>query len=87
VAGEIIDGQRKAQLLRELAERENISLEQVIAVGGGANDLPMLSIAGLAIAFRAKPIVRASAKQAISCLGLDSILYLMGLSDRDTGLD
>lgn len=87
VAGEIIDGQRKAQLLRELAERENISLEQVIAVGDGANDLPMLSIAGLGIAFRAKPIVRASAKQAISCLGLDSILYLMGLSDRDTGLD
>lgn len=87
VAGEIIDGQRKAQLLRELAERENISLEQVIAVGDGANDLPMLSIAGLGIAFRAKPIVRASAKQAISCLGLDSILYLMGFSDRDTGLD
>ena len=87
VAGDIIDGQRKAQLLRELAERENISLEQVIAVGDGANDLPMLSIAGLGIAFRAKPIVRASAKQAISCLGLDSMLYLMGLSDRDTGLD
>lgn len=86
VSGEIVDGQRKAQLLRELAEKENISLEQVIAVGDGANDLPMLSIAGLGIAFRAKPIVRASAKQAISCLGLDSILYLMGLSDRDTGL-
>lgn len=87
VAGDIIDGPRKAELLRELAEKENISLEQVIAVGDGANDLPMLSIAGLGIAFRAKPIVRASAKQAISCLGLDSMLYLMGLSDRDTGLE
>lgn len=87
VSGEIIDGERKAQLLRELAAKENISLEQVIAVGDGANDLPMISIAGLGIAFRAKPIVRASAKQAISCLGLDSLLYLMGLSDRDTELD
>ncbi len=83
VLGEVVDGQRKAQLLRELAEKENISLEQVIAVGDGANDLPMLSIAGLGIAFRAKPLVKASAKQAISTLGLDAILYLMGLRDRD----
>lgn len=83
VAGEIVDGERKAQLLRELAARENISLEQVIAVGDGANDLPMLSIAGLGIAFRAKPLVKASAKQSISNLGLDAILYLMGLRDRD----
>ena len=84
VCGEVVDGQRKAQLLREIAARENISLEQVIAVGDGANDLPMLSIAGLGIAFRAKPLVKATAKQSISKLGLDGILYLMGLSDRDT---
>ncbi len=83
VAGEIIDGQRKADLLRELAEREGLVLEQVIAVGDGANDLPMLSIAGLGIAFRAKPLVKASAKQSISHLGLDGILYLLGYSDKD----
>lgn len=83
VVGDVIDGQRKAELLRELAHKENISLEQVIAVGDGANDLPMLSIAGLGIAFRAKPLVKASAKQSISTLGLDAILYLMGLRDRD----
>ncbi|MEX1197863.1 MAG: phosphoserine phosphatase SerB [Pseudohongiellaceae bacterium] len=79
----IIDGQRKAELLRELAEREGISLEQTIAVGDGANDLPMLSIAGLGVAFRAKPVVKQSAKQAISTLGLDGILYLLGFRDRD----
>lgn len=83
VVGDVVDGQRKAQLLMELAEKEGISLEQVIAVGDGANDLPMLSIAGLGIAFRAKPLVKASAKQSISTLGLDAILYLMGLRDRD----
>ncbi len=83
VVGNVIDGQRKAELLRDLAARENISLKQVIAVGDGANDLPMLSIAGLGIAFRAKPLVKASAKQSISTLGLDAILYLMGLRDRD----
>lgn len=83
VTGEIVNGQRKAELLRELALRENITLEQVVAVGDGANDLPMLSIAGLGIAFRAKPLVRAEAKQAISTLGLDAILYLMGFRDRE----
>lgn len=83
VSGEVVDGQRKAELLRELAQRENISLEQVVAVGDGANDLPMLSIAGLGIAFRAKPLVKAEAKQSISTLGLDAILYLMGFRDRD----
>ncbi len=83
VVGTIVDGVRKAELLRELAEKENISLEQVIAVGDGANDLPMLKIAGLGIAFRAKPLVKASAKQSISTLGLDAILYLMGFRDRD----
>jgi phosphoserine phosphatase len=84
VVGRVVDGQRKAQLLQDIARQEGIVLEQVIAVGDGANDLPMLSIAGLGIAFRAKPLVKQSAKQAISTLGLDGILYLMGLSDRDT---
>ncbi len=83
VSGTVVDGARKAQLLRELAEQENISLEQVIAVGDGANDLPMLNIAGLGIAFRAKPLVEAEAEQSISTLGLDAILYLIGLRDRD----
>jgi phosphoserine phosphatase len=82
VVGDVVDGQRKAALLRDIAARENISLEQVIAVGDGANDLPMLSIAGLGIAFRAKPIVKQSARQSISTLGLDGILYLLGISDR-----
>ena len=79
----IVDGQRKADLLRELAQREGISLEQAIAVGDGANDLPMLSIAGLGVAFRAKPLVKQSAKQAISTLGLDGVLYLLGYRDRE----
>ena len=84
VVGDIVNGEKKAQLLRTLAERENIRLEQVIAVGDGANDLPMLSIAGLGIAFRAKPLVKATAKQSISQLGLDGILYLLGFRDRET---
>ncbi|GAB4351936.1 MAG: phosphoserine phosphatase SerB [Gammaproteobacteria bacterium] len=82
--GDIIDGQRKAELVRELAEKEKIRLEQVIAVGDGANDLPMLEIAGLGIAFHAKPIVKSNARHAISTLGLDGILYLIGLRDYDT---
>jgi phosphoserine phosphatase len=86
VSGAIVDAARKADLLRELAAREGISLEQTIAVGDGANDLQMLGVAGLGIAFRAKPLVRASAKQSISQLGLDGILYLMGISDRDARL-
>ena len=83
VKGTIVNGQRKAELLRHLAEQENISLEQVVAVGDGANDLPMLGIAGLGIAFRAKPLVKAEAEQAISTMGLDAILYLMGFRDRE----
>lgn len=79
----VVDGERKAFLLKQLAEQEKISLEQVVAVGDGANDLPMLSIAGLGIAFRAKPLVKAEAKQSISTLGLDAILYLMGFRDRE----
>ncbi|GGC04315.1 phosphoserine phosphatase SerB [Marinobacterium zhoushanense] len=83
VIGTVVNGERKAQLLREIAAKEGVCLEQTIAVGDGANDLPMLSIAGLGIAFRAKPLVRRSAKQAISTLGLDGILYLIGFRDRD----
>ncbi|MEZ4279333.1 MAG: phosphoserine phosphatase SerB [Myxococcota bacterium] len=83
VRGEIVDGGRKAALLRQLAEQEGLRLEQTIAVGDGANDLPMLDAAGLGIAFHAKPRVRASAEQAISNLGLDGILYLIGMSDRE----
>jgi phosphoserine phosphatase len=83
VTGQIVDGNRKAELLKDIARRENVALEQVIAVGDGANDLPMLSIAGLGIAFRAKPLVKASARQSISNLGLDSILYLLGITDRE----
>ncbi|SDW96616.1 phosphoserine phosphatase [Pseudomonas syringae] len=79
----IVNAQRKADLLRELAHKEGLSLEQTIAVGDGANDLPMLAIAGLGVAFRAKPLVRQSAKQAISTLGLDGVLYLLGFRDRE----
>ena len=81
----IIDGAGKAERLKELAHREGLSLEQCIAVGDGANDLPMLRCAGLGIAFRAKPVVRSSARQSISSMGLDGILYLIGVRDRDIG--
>lgn len=84
VKGEIVDGARKAHYLAEIATAEGLSMEQVIAVGDGANDLPMLRLAGLGIAFRAKPVVRQSARQAISTMGLDGILYLLGVRDRDT---
>jgi len=81
--GDIVDGQRKAELLKNLAFKEGIHLEQVIAVGDGANDLPMLNLAGLGIAFHAKPKVKENARQAISTIGLDAILYLMGFRDRE----
>jgi phosphoserine phosphatase len=83
VSGEIVDGRKKAELLQWLAAKENISLDQIVAVGDGANDLPMLSVAGMGIAFHAKPLVRSSARHAVSHLGLDSLLYLIGVRDRD----
>ncbi len=83
VVGEIVDGQKKADLLQAIALQERISLQQVIAVGDGANDLPMLNLAGLGIAFHAKPKVKEGAGHAISTFGLDSILYLIGVRDRD----
>lgn len=82
----IVDGARKAEMLQVIAASEGLSLEQCIAVGDGANDLPMLRLAGLGIAFRAKPLVRSSAKQSISSMGLDGILYLIGVRDRDIGI-
>ncbi len=81
--GHIVDGEKKAEMLKLLAEKEEIHLEQVIAVGDGSNDLPMIKLAGLGIAFHAKPKVKASAKHAISEIGLDAILYLMGFRDRE----
>ena len=81
LTGQIIGAEQKAQILEKIAQKENISLKQTIAVGDGANDLPMLSVAGLGIAFRAKPLVRRVAKHSISNLGLDSLLYLMGIRD------
>jgi phosphoserine phosphatase len=81
--GDIVDGQRKAELLKLIAFKEDIHLEQVIAVGDGANDLPMLQLAGLGIAFHAKPKVKESAKNAISTIGLDALLYLLGFRDRE----
>ena len=83
VLGDIVDAQRKADLLRKIAVKEGISLAQTIAVGDGANDLPMLQQAGLGVAFHAKTIVRESAKHSISNFGLDAILYLIGFSDLD----
>ena len=83
VLGEIVDAQGKADLLQKIAAKEGISLAQTIAVGDGANDLPMLQQAGLGVAYHAKTIVRESAKHSISNFGLDAILYLIGFSDLD----
>lgn len=83
VVGTIVNGEQKAVLLQKIAEREGLDLEQCIAIGDGANDLPMLSLAGLGVAFRAKPLVRETARQSISNHGLDSVLYLLGLSDTE----
>lgn len=79
--GDVVDGRRKAELLRLLCQVEGINLAQSVAVGDGANDLPMLSLAGLGIAYHAKPKVKATASQSISSIGLDGILYFLGLKD------
>ena len=79
--GDVVNGKRKAELLKLIAQVEKIQLEQVIAVGDGANDLPMLNLAGLGIAFHAKPKVKESASQSISTIGLDGILYFLGFRD------
>ncbi|MCD7915674.1 MAG: phosphoserine phosphatase SerB [Tannerellaceae bacterium] len=79
--GEIVDGKRKAELLRLIAQVENVDIRQTVAVGDGANDLPMISTAGLGIAFHAKPKVKENAKQSISTIGLDGILYFLGYKD------
>jgi phosphoserine phosphatase len=83
VEGSIVDAARKAECLLEIAEREGIARQQTIAIGDGANDLPMLSVAGLGVAYHAKPVVKETASHAISNFGLDSVLYLLGFSDRD----
>lgn len=84
--GEIVDGNKKAEYLREIALKEGIDIGQTIAVGDGANDLPMLNLAGLGIAFHAKPKVKNSAQSAISSIGLDGVLYLLGYHDRHIDL-
>ncbi len=81
--GEIIDGAKKAELLRNIAFKEDIHLEQTVAVGDGSNDLPMINISGLGIAFHAKPLVKKNAQHSISTIGLDAILFMMGFRDRD----
>ena len=83
--GEIVDGHRKAELLKLIAQVEKVNLAQTIAVGDGANDLPMLSEAGLGIAFHAKPRVVANAKQSINTMGLDGVLYFLGFKDSYLG--
>ena len=79
--GDVVDGKRKAELLRLIAQVEKVDIAQTIAVGDGANDLPMLSLAGLGIAFHAKPKVVANAKQSINTIGLDGVLYFLGFKD------
>lgn len=79
--GDIVDGKRKAELLKLIAQVEKVDIAQTIAVGDGANDLPMLGVAGLGIAFHAKPKVVANAKQSINTIGLDGVLYFLGFKD------
>ncbi len=80
--GEIVDGNKKAEFLKEIAQKEGIAIDQTIAVGDGANDLPMLNLAGLGIAFHAKPKVKDNAQSSISSIGLDGVLYLLGYHDK-----
>ena len=83
--GDIVDGKRKAELLKLIAQVEQVNLAQTIAVGDGANDLPMISEAGLGIAFHAKPRVKANAQQSINNIGLDGVLYFLGFKDSYLG--
>jgi phosphoserine phosphatase len=84
--GDIVDGNKKAEYLKDIAKKEGIHIDQTIAVGDGANDLPMLNLAGLGIAFHAKPKVKDSAQSSISSVGLDGVLYLLGYHDRHIDL-
>lgn len=84
--GDIVDGDKKAEYLQEIADREQININQTIAIGDGANDLPMLNLAGLGIAFHAKPTVKNNAQSSISSIGLDGVLYLLGYHDRHIDL-
>ena len=84
--GDIVDGNKKAEYLTQIAEKEGIDISQTIAVGDGANDLPMLNLAGLGIAFHAKPKVKDNAQSSISSIGLDGVLYLLGYHDRHIDL-
>ncbi|MGZ3655460.1 MAG: phosphoserine phosphatase SerB [Bdellovibrionota bacterium] len=81
--GLIVDGRRKADLLELLAQQEGVLLDQVIAIGDGANDLQMLKKAGLGIAFNAKPLTKALVGTSITHKSMDSILYLLGITDRE----
>lgn len=83
VLGTIVNAERKAKLLEQLAADEGVDRKQLIAIGDGANDLPMLARAGLGIAFHAKPVVRQTAEHRVSTMGLDAVLYLLGMRDRD----
>jgi phosphoserine phosphatase len=84
--GDIVDGEKKAEYLKEIAQKEGINISQTIAIGDGANDLPMLNLAGLGIAFHAKPTVKDNAQNSISSIGLDGVLYLLGYHDRHIDL-
>ncbi|WP_222709915.1 phosphoserine phosphatase SerB [Reinekea thalattae] len=87
VKGEVVDAKKKAELLKQLAEQEGLTLAQTVAVGDGANDLLMLAEAGLGVAFHAKPIVKESARYSIATLGLDGVLYYLGYSDDELADD
>jgi phosphoserine phosphatase len=83
VCGDVVDGNRKAELLQELAKKEGLALAQTVAVGDGANDLPMIALAGMGVAFHAKPIVKAAAEHSLSNVGLDGLLYLLSIKEKE----